>query len=185
VDASRRTAHGNAWFAGLPGSRRIVLFDTLVEALSPVQAEAVVAHELGHYRLGHVGRSLLWSAAASGLALAVAAGLTGPAALAGLALSPHPHAVVAVAALWMSLVGCALAPAATAASRRHEADADAFAVSLGCPPDALAGALVRLADRSRALPVAHPWHVRLYASHPPLAERVRHIEALATETPAL
>ena len=71
MDASRRSTHGNAYFTGLFGQKRIVLFDTLLEALEPEQVVAVLAHELGHFKLGHVRRQLLQSVAWTGVVLFV------------------------------------------------------------------------------------------------------------------
>jgi STE24 endopeptidase len=174
MDASRRSAHGNAYFTGLFGQKRIVLFDTLLEALAPREVVAVLAHELGHFRLHHVRWGLLRSVVATGLlffALSRALPLTSFYRAFG--LEPSAHAALVVFGLWLGPVLFSLQPLTSALSRRHEFAADAFALRAGSPAADLAAALRKLRERSRMLPLAHPLYSRVYHSHPPLLERLR------------
>jgi STE24 endopeptidase len=174
MDASRRSAHGNAYFTGVLGARRIVLFDTLLEGLAPGEVVAVLAHELGHFRLKHVRRSLVRSALLSAAAFAALAWLApySPAYTAlGLA-GPSAYGALALFLLWLGPVGFLLRPLLAAVSRRYEFAADAYAARLTGSADELAAALLKLRERSAALPLAHPWFSKVYHSHPPLLERL-------------
>lgn len=179
IDGSKRSAHSNAFFTGFGRFRRIVLFDTLVKQLTPVELEAVLAHEIGHYRRGHVPKRL----ALSGLLL-----LAGFALLAWLAAQPwfnasfgYPPGRLAPSFLlfwllsgpvtfWFSPLGCIL-------SRRHEYQADAFAREAMGGPGPLVGALRRLAEKNLSNLTPHPWFSAFYYSHPTLAERERALGA--------
>ena len=179
MDASRRTAHGNAFFTGLFGQKRIVLFDTLVDALGEREVIAVLAHELGHFALHHVRWAVVRSVAASG-ALFFLLGLALPvtAFYEAFALQRTAYGALVVFGLWFSFPGFLLQPLENALSRRHEFAADAFAVANGATPAELGAALRRLREQSRLLPVVHPLYSRIYHSHPPLLERLRAMGAL-------
>lgn len=173
MDASRRTAHGNAYFTGMLGARRIVLFDTLLESLPPRQVEAILAHELGHFSLGHVRRRLLRSLALTGLllyALALSLPLTAFYTAFGLA-GRSAYGGLVVFGLWLGLLDFLLRPVANALSRRDERAADSFAARLVPAPD-LGEALLGLREKSRVLPLVHPAYACVYLSHPPLLERL-------------
>lgn len=180
MDASRRTAHGNAYFSGLFRQKRIVLFDTLLEAVGPREVVAVLAHELGHFRLNHVRWGLLRGIAATG-ALFFLLDLCLPleAFYRAFRLSaPSPYGALAVFGLWLGLLDFLLGPLANWVSRRNEFAADAFAVEHLGTPDDLARALVALREKSHGLPMIHPLFSRVYHSHPPLLERLKALEAL-------
>jgi STE24 endopeptidase len=179
MDASRRTTHGNAFFAGFLGSRSIVLFDTLIEALTTSQVVAVLAHELGHFKLHHVRWQLVRSTLVTGLLLwlmslclaqpswYLAFGLRGPTA----------YGALLVFGLWLELLASLLQPLESALSRRQERDADVFAVRHGVPAEELKQALLALRERSHSLPLSHPLYSRFYHSHPPLLERIQSLSA--------
>lgn len=175
MDASRRTAHGNAYFTGLFGQKRIVLFDTLVDAMGAREVVAVLAHELGHFKLHHVRWALVRSVTASGVLFFVLSRclpLEGP--YAAFALGRTSYGALVVFGLWFSLVSFLFQPVENAISRRHEFAADAFAVRAGGATGAeLASALRKLREKSRILPVTHPLYSRIYHSHPPILERLR------------
>ena len=157
MDASRRTAHGNAYFTGLFRQKRIVLFDTLLDAMGSREVLAVLAHELGHFKLHHVRWSLVRRVLFAGVAfwlLSRAMGLAAFYAAFGLALMPH--AALVVFGLWFGLVEFLLQPFWNAISRRHEFAADAFAVRSGTVPAELTEALLKLREKSRMLPLSHP-----------------------------
>jgi STE24 endopeptidase len=180
MDASRRTAHGNAYFTGLFGQKRIVLFDTLLSAMGPREVVAVLAHEFGHFKLHHVRWALARSVVTTGLVF-YALGLALPyrSFYEAFSVDQTAYGALAVFGLWFSLVSFVLQPLATALSRRHEFAADAFALGAGAAPRELAEALLRLREQSRLLPVSHPLYSRVYHSHPPLVERLRAMGALA------
>jgi STE24 endopeptidase len=181
MDASRRTAHGNAYFTGLFRQKRIVLFDTLVEAMGAREVVAVLAHELGHFKLHHVRWAMVRSVAMSGL---VFYGLS-------LALPLEPfygaffldrtsYGALTVFSLWFGLLSFLFQPLTHALSRRHEFAADAFALKSGATGVELGSALKKLREKSRLLPLSHPLFSRVYHSHPPLLERLRALGALET-----
>jgi STE24 endopeptidase len=175
MDASRRTAHGNAYFTGLFREKRIVLFDTLLAALSEPQVVAVLAHELGHFKLHHVRIQLLRGLAMTGATLYLlhrCIGLT-PFYLAFGFGEPSAYGALLIFGAWFGLLDFALQPLGNLLSRRHEFAADAFAVEVAGSGETLAGGLLRLREQSRALPLYHPIYSWIYHSHPPLLERLR------------
>lgn len=175
MDGSRRSAHSNAFFTGFGRFRRIVLFDTLVAQLPQEQLEAVLAHEIGHYRRGHIPQRL---------AVSVVLQAGGFAAIAWLAQSHwfnpafgFPAGAPAPALLLFGLLGGLVtfwfSPLGHWVSRRHEYEADAFArESLG-GPDAMIGALHRLARKNLSNLTPHPLYSATYYSHPTILERER------------
>jgi STE24 endopeptidase len=180
MDASRRTAHGNAYFTGVFGQKRIVLFDTLVEALAPREVVAVLAHELGHFKLHHVRFAILRSVAWSGVVFFVLSRVLPLAAFYdAFSVERTAYGALVVFGLWFSPVSFLLQPLSSALSRRHEFAADRFALRSGAAAADLGSALRRLREKSRQLPLAHPLYSAVYYSHPPLVERLRAMGALA------
>ena len=179
MDASRRTAHGNAYFTGVFGQKRIVLFDTLLEAMAPREVVAVLAHELGHFKLHHVRWGILRGVATSGLVFyALSLCLPLGAFYAAFSVGQTAYGALVVFGLWFGLVSFLLQPLENALSRRHEFAADAFALRSGAAASELGAALRKLSEKSRHLPVTHPLYSRVYHSHPPLLERLRAMGAL-------
>jgi STE24 endopeptidase len=179
MDASRRTAHGNAYFTGVFGQKRIVLFDTLLEAMGPREVVAVLAHELGHFKLHHVRWGMARGIATSGVVFyALSLCLPLEAFYAAFSLERTAYGALAVFGLWFGLVSFLLQPLENALSRRHEFAADAFALRSGATAGELGTALRKLSEKSRHLPVTHPLYSRVYHSHPPLLERLRAMEVL-------
>jgi STE24 endopeptidase len=179
MDASRRTAHGNAYFTGLFGQKRIVLFDTLLEAMGPREVVAVLAHELGHFKLHHVRWGMARGIAMSGLVFyGLSLCLPLEAFYSAFALAETAYGALAVFGLWFGLLSFLLQPLENALSRRHEFAADAFALRSGATAGELGAALRKLSEKSRHLPVTHPLYSRVYHSHPPLLERLRTMGAL-------
>ena len=179
MDASRRSSHGNAYFTGVFGKKRIVLFDTLVKDLSARQVIAVLAHELGHFKLHHVRKGLLRSIFFSFVTF-YALGLVLP--MTPFYLAFHfdaitPHAALVVFSLWSGLLSFWIQPAQCWISRRHEFEADAFArTALGTGTD-LVDALRVLREKSSSMPFAHPLYSAWYFSHPPMIERIRALKS--------
>jgi len=173
MDGSKRSAHGNAYFTGLGREKRIVFYDTLLQSLSPVQVEAVLAHELAHFKLKHIPQRLVVSAAASlgGFALLgwlsaqgwfyTALGVDQPGNAAALLL----FILVLPAFTWI------LTPLGAAWSRRHEFQADAFAARFSDGPE-LGRALVSLYRENASTLTPDPLHSAFYDSHPPPVVRI-------------
>jgi STE24 endopeptidase len=179
MDASRRTAHSNAYFTGVFGQKRIVLFDTLLEAMGSREVVAVLAHELGHFKLHHVRWGMARAVATSGLVFyALSLCLPLEPFYSAFALERTAYGALAVFGLWFGLVSFLLQPLENALSRRHEFAADTFALRSGATAGELGAALRKLSEKSRHLPVTHPLYSRVYHSHPPLLERLRTMGAL-------
>jgi STE24 endopeptidase len=182
MDGSRRSAHGNAYFTGLGRAKRIVFFDTLLQRLQPAEIEAVLAHELGHFKRRHIAKRLAFSFVASLLFLATLGWLAERSWFyQGLGVTPaldgSHHAVALV--LFMLVVPVftfVLAPIASRVSRKHEFEADAFAVAHTSGSD-LASALVKLYEDNAATLTPDPVHSAFYDSHPPAAARIARLQA--------
>jgi STE24 endopeptidase len=175
MDGSKRSGHSNAFFTGFGRFRRIVLYDTLVNQLTPEELEAVLAHEVGHYKCGHIPKMLIVSAALQlGMFAAIAwlmkTAWFNPAF--GL-----PAGELAPALLLFSLLSSPiffwLSPLGNLVSRKHEYEADAFARRAMNGPAALIGALRKLAEKNLSNLTPHPWFSGFYYSHPTLVERER------------
>jgi len=178
MDGSRRSSHANAYFTGLGHRKRIVLFDTLRTMLAPPELEAVLAHELGHYRLHHIPVRLAVGALTSLAGLALLAWLLGrPWFFAGLGV-PHPsaHAGLVLFALVGPLFLFPLRPLLGWWSRRHEYQADAFAAEVS-DGEALARALVRLYEHNASTLTPDPLHSAFFDSHPPAPLRLARLRA--------
>ena len=180
MDGSRRSAHANAYFTGLGRAKRVVLFDTLLQRLRAPQLEAVLAHELGHARLGHIPRRLAWLAAASAVAWALLGWLAQqPWFYFGLGVTPdllggNGALALILFLLVVPLVGVFVAPLGAALSRRDEFAADAFAAR-HTSAAALREALLTLHRDNAATLTPDPWYVRFFYSHPPLLERLKRL----------
>jgi len=180
MDASRRSGHSNAYFTGLVRPR-IVLFDTLVERMSVDEAASVLAHEIGHYRAHHVHRRVALSLAGSLLGLFVLSRLLPwPPLYAAFGFDgPSLHAALALLSLGGGAFVFWLAPLAAAWSRRHEYEADRYAVRTARAPEALKSALLRLNGENLSNLHPHPSYAAWHYSHPPLAERLAAIDRAA------
>jgi STE24 endopeptidase len=188
IDGSTRSSHGNAYFTGFGRAKRIVFFDTLVERISPDETEAVLAHELGHYKLRHIAKRLLWSAIASLGAFALLAWLAqADWFYRGLYVPPsqgRPGVALVLFFLVLPVFTFLLTPLGAWYSRKHEFEADAYAAE-HASADALASALVRLYEDNASTLTPDPVHSRFYDSHPPAVERLAHLERLrATAQPS-
>jgi len=182
MDGSKRSAQSNAYFTGLGRGKRVVLYDTLLSRLSGAEVEAVLAHELGHFRHRHILKMLLQIFALSLLALAALGWLSQqPAFFIGLGVTPNAAAPNDALALLLFLLVLPSAtflttPLARLASRRHEFEADAYARRHASGAD-LASALVKLAEDNALTLTPDPLYVRFYYSHPPIGERLAALHA--------
>jgi STE24 endopeptidase len=180
MDGSRRSAHGNAYFTGLGRAKRIVFFDTLVERLQPSEIEAVLAHELGHFKLKHIAKRLVFSFIASLAFLALLGWLiTQPWFYTGLGVTPSltgsNHGVALVLfALVLPVFTFVFAPVASLLSRKHEFEADAFAARHASAGD-LVNALVKLYQDNASTLTPDPLHSAFYDSHPPASIRIQRL----------
>jgi STE24 endopeptidase len=176
MNASLRSSHGNAYFTGVFGKKRIVLFDTLIEAMTPEEVTAVLAHELGHFKLHHVRWGLLRGLAVTGV-MFYALSLALP--LESFYQAFHLQGVsdygaLFVFSLWYGPLAFLLQPLSTYLSRKNEFAADAFAkAQLGGNAEALGRALLKLREKSSSLPIYHPTYSMVYHSHPPMIERLQ------------
>ena len=180
MDGSRRSAHGNAYFTGLGRAKRIVFFDTLVERLQPSEIEAVLAHELGHFKLKHIAKRLIFSFLASLAFLGLLGWLiTQPWFYTGLGVTPSMtgsnHGVALVLfALVLPVFTFVFAPIASLLSRKHEFEADAFAARHASAGD-LVNALVKLYQDNASTLTPDPLHSAFYDSHPPASIRIERL----------
>lgn len=179
MDGSKRSGHSNAFFTGFGRFRRIVLFDTLIAQLTPEELEAVLAHEVGHYKRGHIPKMLALSASMQ---------LGGFACIAWLAAWPtfnlafgFPAGELAPAFLLFGLLSGAvtfwLTPLGNGLSRKHEYEADAFARDAVGGAGPMIGALRKLAQKNLTNLTPHPWFSGFYYSHPTMIERERALNA--------
>lgn len=178
MDGSRRSGHGNAYFTGLGNNKRIVFFDTLLETLNGDQIEAVLAHELGHFRRKHVIKNMVVMAILSLVGLAVLGWASAESWFyTGLGVSTESSAMALV--LFMLVIpvfSFFLHPMMTAMSRKYEYEADAYAASVSSADD-LIKALVILFQENASTLTPDPLVSAIYDSHPPATLRVAHLQA--------
>jgi STE24 endopeptidase len=180
IDNSRRSSHGNAYFTGIGRYKRIVFFDTLLERLAHPEVEAVLAHELGHFRLKHVRKRLLLSVLTTFLGLALLGWLTGrPDFYTALGVPvPSTHAALLLFMLVVPVFMFFITPLASLWSRRHEFEADEFATRYASASE-LAAALVKLHRDNASTLTPDPLYAAFYYSHPPPLARISRLRAAA------
>ncbi len=178
MDGSRRSSHGNAYFTGFGAAKRIVLFDTLLARLAPAEVEAVLAHEVGHYKRHHVWKRVLVTFAASFALLWVLGQLVvQPWFYSGLNVATQGDAVALLLfVLVVPVFTFLLQPLTSLYSRRHEFEADAYAASHASAAE-LVKALVKLYHDNAATLTPDPLHSAFYDSHPPAATRIARLAA--------
>jgi STE24 endopeptidase len=181
VDNSRRSSHGNAYFTGIGRNKRIVFFDTLLERLQAPEVEAVLAHELGHFRLKHVRQRLLLSMATTFAGLALLGWLAArPDFYRALGVpDPSTHAALLLFVLVVPAFMFFLTPLGALWSRRHEFEADAFATRYASAAE-LATALVKLHRDNASTLTPDPVYAAFYYSHPPPLSRILRLRAQGT-----
>jgi STE24 endopeptidase len=177
MDGSKRSSHGNAYFTGFGASKRIVLFDTLLARLAPPEVEAVLAHELGHYKRHHVWKRVLLLFAFSFALLWILGRLIDqPWFYAGLGVATRSAATgLLLFVLVMPVFTFLLHPLTSLYSRRHEYEADAYAASHASAAE-LVNALVKLYQDNAATLTPDPLHSAFYDSHPPAATRIARLQ---------
>jgi STE24 endopeptidase len=174
VDASRRSRHSNAYFTGIGRVKRIVLFDTLLDQMADREILAVLAHEVGHWKKGHIRKRIVLTELGSLAFFFLAWRLLewgGIPGLLGLS-SVSFYTQVVILGFLATLAAFPLAPLSAWLSRRHEWQADLFARRLTDDPGALASALVKLSRENLSNLHPHPLYAWFHYSHPPVVERV-------------
>ncbi len=178
MDGSKRSAHGNAYFTGFGRAKRIVFFDTLLDKLAPGEVEAVLAHELGHFKHRHVWKRIGVMAALS-LALLWLLGqlIDQPWFYAGLNVETGSTAMALILfSLVLPVFAFPFGPLMSWLSRRHEFEADAYAAQQASG-SALITALVKLYRENAATLTPDPLHSLFYDSHPPASQRIAHLKS--------
>lgn len=182
MDGSRRSAHSNAFFTGLGSAKRVVFFDTLLAQLNADEMEAVLAHELGHFKHRHILKMMLTSFAFSLGGLALLGWLSQQVWFyTGLGVSPNLNSSNSALALLLfmltlPLVTFFVSPLSARRSRRFEFEADAYAVA-NSNAQALGSALLKLYQDNASTLTPDPWFVTFYYSHPPASQRLARIDA--------
>jgi STE24 endopeptidase len=185
MDASKRSRHSNAYFTGIGKVKRIVLYDTLIEQMSHREIVAVLAHEIGHWKKGHIWKRLLWAELMAlagswlGFTLLAWPGLPG---LLGLPAGISLPAKMVVLGFVASLALFPLGPFSAWRSRCHEREADRYAADLTGKPEDLASALVKMSAENLSNLFPHPLYAGFYYSHPPTVARVQTLRKWAAES---
>jgi STE24 endopeptidase len=180
MDGSKRSSHGNAYFTGFGNNKRIVFFDTLLDRLAAPEVEAVLAHELGHFRRRHVlKRIVLMFAASLGFLWLLGQLIAAPWFYAGLGVPAQSTALALILFfLVVPVFTFPFTPLLSWISRRHEFEADAYAAAR-TEAAALGRALIKLYEDNAATLTPDPLHSLFYDSHPPAAVRIARLQAAA------
>ncbi|MDR6860243.1 M48 family metallopeptidase [Variovorax guangxiensis] len=182
MDGSTRSAHANAYFTGFGASKRVVFYDTLLRQLNAGEVEAVLAHELGHFKYRHVLKRMAAMFALSLAGFALLGWLSGHAWFyTGLGVQPNmtaPNDALAILLFMLAVpvFGFFVAPLPAVISRRHEFEADAYAVAQTNGAD-LSRALLKLYQDNASTLTPDPVFVKFYYSHPPASERLARMAA--------
>ncbi|PSP19204.1 hypothetical protein BRC62_02125 [Halobacteriales archaeon QH_10_67_13] len=186
MNASSRSGHSNAFFSGFGPAKRVVLYDTLTDSLDVAAIKSVLAHELAHWREGHIWKFVALSIIRLGAVVAaLAALLEFGVAYDAVAAPETPYVGLFVGLLFILPVNRLTSPVENYFSLAYERDADAYAVEIvGGEP--MARALASLAADNLSVPFAHPWYETFHYDHPPIPERMRRVRELDAdrETPA-
>ncbi len=177
MDGSIRSSHGNAYFTGFGKTKRIVFFDTLLERLNPTEVEAVLAHELGHFKLKHVVKRIAWTFAASFFFLwLLGAVMDQPWFYAGLNVTT-PSTAMALLLFFLVIPNFTflLQPLLAMYSRKHEFEADHYAAQHASAAD-LVSALTKLYKDNASTLTPDPLHSMFYDSHPPALARISRLQ---------
>ena len=173
VDASKRDNRLNAYFGGLGSTKRVVLFDTLVEKLSHNELLAVLGLELGHFKNGDILKNIGIMGVVMFIFFALFGNL-GDEIFLGLGVNNEPYAIIAVFLIFSPILSFFLMPLISFISRHNEYAADEFGSNLQSKED-LVSALLKLANENKSFPLSHPLYIFFYYSHPPLVERFKEL----------
>lgn len=185
MDGSKRSAHANAYFTGFGAAKRVVFFDTLLALLSPLEVDAVLAHELGHFKHKHIIKRMLGLFGLSLLGFALLGWLSGQVWFyTGLGVQPqladgaNDALALLLFMLALPLFTFFISPLMALSSRRDEFQADAFAVAQTSAQH-LSAALLKLYEDNASTLTPDPLFVKFYYSHPSAAERLARMQAIA------
>lgn len=173
VDASKRDNRLNAYFGGLGATKRVVLFDTLIEKLSHNELLAVLGHELGHFKNGDIIKNIGIMGVVMFVFFAIFGNLPESLFL-GLSLQNEPYSIIVVFLMFSPILSFFLMPLISMISRHNEYAADDFGSNLATKED-LVTALLKLANENKSFPLSHPMYIFFYYSHPPLVERFKEL----------
>ena len=173
VDASKRDNRLNAYFGGLGSTKRVVLFDTLVEKLTHNELLGVLGHELGHFKNGDILKNIGIMGVVMFIFFAIFGNLSDELFL-GLSLNNEPYAIIVVFLIFSPILSFFLMPLISLISRHNEYAADDFGSNLATKKD-LVSALLKLANENKSFPLSHPLYIFFYYSHPPLVERFKEL----------
>jgi len=173
VDASKRDNRLNAYFGGLGSTKRVVLFDTLVEKLSHDELLAVLGHELGHFKNGDILKNIGIMGVVMFVFFAIFGNLSEEMFL-GLSINNEPYAIISLFLIFSPILSFFLMPLISLISRHNEYAADEFGSNLQSKKD-LVSALLKLANENKSFPLSHPLYIFFYYSHPPLVERFKEL----------
>ncbi|MEF8852548.1 MAG: M48 family metallopeptidase [Haloarculaceae archaeon] len=182
MDYSSRSGHSNAYFTGFGRTKRVVLFDTLIEEMSVEEVQSVLAHELAHWKEGHIWKFIGLAAVRFAVVFAVLGYLVGAQWLYAPAWVPETtYAGLALALLVVAPFQRLTSPLDNYLSLAYEREADAFAAET-VGGDAMADALANLAAENLASLFPHPWYETFHYNHPPIPERMRRVREIGADT---
>jgi STE24 endopeptidase len=173
VDASKRDNRLNAYFGGLGSTKRVVLFDTLIEKLTHNELLAVLGHELGHFKNGDIIKNIAIMGVVMFLFFALFGNLPDELFL-KMNLDNDASAIIIVFMLFSPALSFFLMPLISMMSRHNEYAADEFGSNMQSKED-LVSALLKLANENKSFPLSHPVYIFFYYSHPPLVERLKEL----------
>jgi STE24 endopeptidase len=173
IDASKRDNRLNAYFGGLGSTKRVVLFDTLINKLNHNELLAVLGHELGHFKNGDILKNI----GIMGLVLFIFFSIFGNLSselFTKLNLNSEPSSIIVLFLIFSPILSFFLMPLISGISRHNEYAADEFGSNLSSKED-LVSALLKLANENKSFPLSHPLYIFFYYSHPPLVERLKEL----------
>ncbi len=178
MDGSKRSSHSNAYFTGFGKMRRIVLFDTLIEQMSLDELKSILCHEIGHYKRGHIYKMLFFSLAFQGVGLFILSlAIKWQPLYTAFGFEKNPESLKHVGLfLFMTTFSTFtffLGPLMNYRSRKHEFEADAFAIENTESPKHMETALLKLAEKNLSNLTPHPWYSAFHYSHPSIYERIK------------
>ncbi len=173
VDASKRDNRLNAYFGGLGSTKRVVLFDTLIEKLTHNELLAVLGHELGHFKNGDIVKNIGVMGLVMFIFFAIFGNLPEELFL-SIGIDNQPYAIITIFMIFMPILSFFLMPLISLISRHNEYKADEFGSNLSSKAY-LVSALLKLANENKSFPLSHPLYIFFYYSHPPLVERFKEL----------
>ena len=174
IDASKRDNRLNAYFGGLGSTKRVVLFDTLIEKLSHNEILAVLGHELGHFKNNDIIKNIAMTGVVMFIFFMIFGNLPDELFL-NLHIAKEPHSIITIFLMFSPVLSFFLMPLISLLSRYNEYAADKFGSDLQTKKD-LVSALLKLANENKSFPLSHPLFIFFYYSHPPLVQRLKELE---------